>query len=243
MKPIFIYFSLLLTVTVNAQSKLEHNIIAGLNIGAVAPVSLPATIREINTYYPAFSPSLGYECLYHIKGGWSMGAAVKLDYKGMTVKDKVMYMYTKITVESGSSTGSFEGYFTGSNETNVRNAYVTLPLYAVYDFNNHWRLKLGGYAAWLFSSSFTGNVSDGYMRNGSPLGEKVIINKASFDLGNEQHQWDFGVKAGGERLVGKKLAVMGNLMWGLRPLFSPASSSMDFKMYNIFLTLGVTYRI
>jgi hypothetical protein len=246
MKRFLLYTFLLFAFNLSAQDAqraFEHNFFAGLNIGASAPLSLPATIREINAYVPGFNPSLGYECVYYLKGKWRAGAGVKLDYKGMTVKDRVMYMRTKITVESGSSTGGFEGYFTGDNETEVHNAYLSFPVNMIYDFNSRWRMKLGGYAAWLIKSGFSGNVSNGYMRNETPVGEKIIIDHASFDLGKEQNTWDFGVNAACERSIGKNFGVAAGLMWGLRPLFSSANSSMDFKMYNVYGTLGAIYKI
>jgi hypothetical protein len=249
MKQVLLSFFLVISFGLIAQQdkthRFEHNIMGCFHIGASTPVSLPATIREINGYKPGLAPSVGYDCVYHLRKKWSVGSGVRFDYKGMTVKDKVMYMRTRITVESGSSTGTFEGYFTGKNETRVHNAYLTLPLYVGYDINAKWRLKFGGYAAWLANSVFDGNVSDGYMRNETPMGEKIMINYASFNLTSEQNKWDFGLNAGADRVVmGKvnQLAVTGVLFWGLRPVLSQNNSSMDFKMYNIYLMLGVVYR-
>lgn len=227
----------------NSPAKVEHNIIAGFNFGAASPVPLPATIREIKGYSPAFSPAFGYEMVYRYSGKWGIGAAVKLDFKGMTVKDRVMYMRTSIRVEEGSSTGSFSGYFSGMNKTLINNGYLSLPLYATYDFNGKWRGKAGIYVSWLFSGSFKGNVSDGYMRNGSHTGEKITINSATFDLSDQQNAMDYGFNLGAERLLGKRLAAMASFSCGLNPLLKAQNNSMDFKMYNLFLAIGVNYRI
>jgi len=252
MKKILLYFLLVLSIESIAQSDstrrkypapFEHDLFLGFNVGATTPLSLPATIRKIDSWSPAFNPSLGYEFLLHIRRGWRLGIGAKIDYKGMTVKDKVMYMHTKITVENGSSTGVFEGDFSGRNKTVIRNAYMTFPLYVAYNFNYKWRVKLGGYAAYLFRPSFKGKVYDGYMRNGSSLGEKIIVTEASFDLSAEQKKWDSGIMMAGERLIGKHLGIMGNFTWGLQPLFPKNNSSMDFKMYNFYLTLGLCYRL
>ncbi|QJB31415.1 PorT family protein [Chitinophaga oryzae] len=219
---------------------LEHRIIAGFNFGASAPVNLPNTIRKINGYWPEFSPSLGYELGYRITPKWGAAIGVKLDYKGMGTKDEVMYFPTIITTDDG---GTFSGIFTGKNKTTVRNAYVVLPLSATFTPNQKWRFSLGGYAAWLFSSNFYGNVSDGYIRNGGPTGEKVIIDHATFDFGTDVRKFDIGLQGGALRKVGRKLEVMGNLNWGLRPLFPGDFKGLDFPLYNIYLTLGVAYKI
>lgn len=222
---------------------LEHRILAGFNIGGTAPVGLPATIRKIEAYWPEFSPSLGYELTYRITPKWGAAVGVKLDYKGMGTKDEVMYFPTIITVQNGTQKGEFQGNFTGKNKTVVRNAYVTFPLGAVFTPGNKWRFGLGGYAAWLFSSNFYGSVSDGYIRNGGPLGEKVTISEATFDFGTEVRKFDAGLQGSAARLVGRRLSVMAALSWGLRPVFPPDFKGMDFPMYNIYATLGVNYKI
>ncbi|WP_341839928.1 porin family protein [Chitinophaga caseinilytica] len=242
-----IFFITILAFGARAQAQihLEHRIQAGFNIGATAPVGLPNTIRKINSYRPEFCPSLGYELSWRPSATHKWGAAVgvKLDYKGMTTKDEVMYFHTMITMDDGSGKSEFEGAFTGKNKTTVRNAYVSFPISATYTPNDNWRFQLGGYMAWLFSANFYGNVSDGYIRNGGSLGEKVSVSQAEFDFGTDMRRFDVGLQGGAERRVGKKLRVMGNLNWGLRPVFPSDFRGMDFPMYNIYVTLGVAYRI
>ncbi|NSL86512.1 PorT family protein [Chitinophaga sp. Mgbs1] len=228
------------TTTGTFKPVLEHRILAGFNFGATAPTSLPNTIRKINSYAPGFCPSLGYELAYRPTQKWGAAIGVKLDYKGMTVKDEVLYFPTIINTEDG---GTFTGNFSGKNKTTVRNAYVSIPLSATFTPNEQWRFHLGGYAAWLFSSNFYGNVSDGYIRNGGSTGEKVNITTATFDFGKDMRTFDIGLQGGAERKVGKKLSIMGDLSWGLRPVFPSSFKGMDFPMYNIYLTLGVSYKI
>lgn len=242
---IFLFTALAFASQAQAQLHLEHRIQAGFNIGATAPVGLPNTIRKINSFRPEFCPSLGYELSWKPEKAarWGAAVGVKLDYKGMTTKDEVQYFHTLITMEDGSGKSEFEGAFTGKNKTTVRNAYVSFPISATYTPNANWRLHLGGYMAWLFSANFYGNVSDGYIRNGGSLGEKVNVSEATFDFGTEMRGFDAGLQGGAERRVGKKLHVMGTLNWGLRPVFPSDFKGMDFPMYNIYVTLGVAYRI
>ncbi|MBV8251120.1 MAG: PorT family protein [Chitinophaga sp.] len=222
---------------------LEHRIIAGFNFGGTAPVGLPNTIRAIKGYWPEFTPALGYELSLRATRKWGAAVGVKLDFKGMGTKDEVMYFPTVITVKDGSSTGTFEGTFTGKNKTIVRNAYVTFPVSAVFTPNDNWRFSLGGYFSWKFSSNFYGTVSDGYIRNGGPTGEKIIVDEASFDFGRDVRKFDAGLQGGAERRVGKRLSVIGNLSWGLKPVFPNEFKGLDFPLYNIYMMLGVSYKI
>jgi len=222
---------------------LEHRIVAGFNFGATTPMGFPNTIRSIDGYWPEFSPALGYELSLRASQKWGAAIGVKMDFKGMGTKDKVQYFHTIITVQDGSSTGTFEGTFTGRNKTIARNAYLSFPVSAVFTPNDNWRFSLGGYMAWKFSANFHGDVSDGYIRNGGPTGEKVIVDHATFDFGNEVRNFDIGFQGGAERRVGKKLSVLGNLAWGVRPIFPDSFKGLDFPLYNVFLMLGVSYKI
>jgi hypothetical protein len=226
------------------NQKIKQYILAGFNIGAATPLSLPNNVRQINGWWPQLSPSVGYEFVYRLSDHWGIGAALKLEYKGMGIKDSVQYLHTIITVDNGNGqTGSFEGDFTGTNKTIVNNAYLTLPINVVYEPNEKWRYKMGIYVAHLLSGNFSGTVSNGYIRNGNSLGEKVLIDESKFNFDKAERNFDFGLQGGAERVIGGKLSVNANLNFGLEPLFPADFKGVGFKMYNIFLTLGVAYRI
>lgn len=222
-----------------AGTKWKHYVHAGFNFGALAPVSLPNTIRKIESFSPGFSPSAGYEIVYNLNNEWGIGTGVRLEYKGMSTKDSVAYFHTIISMDDAA----FEGDFTGTNTTKVQNGYIAVPLHAVYAPGSKWRYKAGVYFAYLVDASFNGNVSDGYIRKGDSMGEKVAIDKAVFDFANTERKFDWGVQAGAERNVWKHLAVNANLNWGLRPVFPSSFKGIGFNMYNIFLTVGAAWRL
>ncbi|WP_159442357.1 porin family protein [Chitinophaga niabensis] len=242
-KNILIALCMLIAFKANAQKNIHQYVHAGFNIGALAPVSLPNTIRKVESYSPLFSPAIGYEIVYVIKGKWGIGAGLKVEYKGMRVKDSVQYFHTIITQQSSSGKSEFEGDFTGTNQTKAHNLYLTLPINAVFQPSEKWRFKLGFYAAYLLAASFDGTVSNGYIRNGNSFGEKVIIDQANFDFAKEERKFDWGLQGGAERKVGKRLAVAANLQWGLQPVFPSTFKGVGFNMYNIFLGLGVSYKL
>ncbi len=226
----------------SASRRIVHNACLAVNLGATSPVPLPATVRKINSWNPGLNLSVGYEGLYRLRKKWRFGFGLKLDFKGMTVNNQVLYMRTQITVQSGSSSGSFEGYFSGRNETKVKNTYFTMPVYIAYKPAKTWRLKLGAYVGFLFHSQFTGRVYDGYIRNGSPIGEKISVNEAAFDLSRKQKRWDYGILAGTQHSINSSISVIANINWGLSPVLE-AGDGVDFNVYNIFLNLGLAYRL
>jgi hypothetical protein len=218
--------------------KFQHSVFVGYNLGGLAPVSFPENIREINSYSPGFSPSFGYELIYMLKKKWGLGAGVRIDWKAMAVRDSVQYFHTQVSVDDAS----VEGDFSGTNKTKAKNIYLSVPVYAVYRSENNWKFNLGFYFARLIKPSFYGSVSDGYLRKGNSLGEKITIDNATFDFAKEERKTDYGIVAGAAKSVYKNFAVKADLQWGLRPVFPDSFSGISFNMYNIYATLGMSYQ-
>lgn len=222
--------------------RLEHKIVAGFNLGASAPLPIPAEVRSIDAWWPQFTPQLGYGILYKITDTWGIGSGILLNYKGMGVKDKVKYMYTEVVIEENGSE-RLQGYFVGKNKTRVKTAYATIPLLVSYKLNKDWSFRAGGYASYLFSGQFKGTVSDGYLREVTPLGTKIEITEAKFDFNGDLRSFDFGLSIGSERKVNNRFGIYGNLDWGLTPIFPSDFKVMEFDLYNIYLTFGLTYKL
>lgn len=221
---------------------IQYKVTAGINVGGLAPVPLPNNIREIRSYNPTFSPSLGFEAAYQFKKKWSVGISPRFEYKGMKVKDSVMYFHTMIQEGEGSNASTFEGDFTGTNYTESKNLYFGIPVFLQFTPAENWNYRLGGYLAFLLNSKFEGTVSDGYIRNGGSLGEKVEITSASFDFSDKIRKFDYGLYAGVIRNIGKRFSVDLSLQWGLRSAFPSSFTGISFPMYNVYGQIGTGYR-
>ena len=222
--------------------KLTHRLHIGYNFGAVTPLSMPANVRSIDGWNPGFSPSLGYEMCSHISGRWGLSTGIFLDYKSMHIKDSVLYMRTSITQENNGKTASFEGDFSGKNETYVQNLYATIPVTLVYE-SVKWRFAGGVYLAWLLHGQFYGSATDGYIRKGGPTGDKVLIGKADFDFSDKQRRFDWGARIFASRQVKGPLHITAGMQWGCRPLFSPGFSGINFDVYNLYGTVGLGWNL
>lgn len=224
-------------------ANIKHHVTVGYNLGASAPFSLPNTIREIKSYTPLFTPSIGYEATYDLSERWLVGSGLRFDVKGMKVTDSVQYFSTIITVDNGSGEdGTFSGDFSGTNQTMVKNSYLTLPIFAGYRVGT-WDFRLGLYAARLLAGRFEGNVSNGYIRKGGPLGEKVLIDKATFDFGDQIRQWDWGGHAAVGRSFGKHWHANLTTQIGGTPLFPNSFDGVGYNLHNIYVTIGGAYRL
>ena len=230
------------TFAQNTSDKFQFKVTAGLNIGGLSPIPLPDNIREIKSYDPGFNPSVGLEGLYQFRNKWSIGISPRIEYKGMKVKDRVMYFHTLIQMGEGSEAASFEGDFSGINYTESKNVYLGVPIFVQFTPGEKWHYRLGGYFAFLLDSRFKGTVSDGYIRNGGSLGEKVEVTSASFDFSNKIRKADYGIYAGISRDVSTRFSVDLSLQWGLRSAFPSSFTGISFPMYNIYGQIGTGYR-
>ncbi|WP_208292331.1 porin family protein [Sphingobacterium paludis] len=222
---------------------IQHRITVGYNLGASAPFSLPNTIREIKSYSPVFAPSIGYEATYDISEKWLVGAALRFDVKGMEVTDSVQYFHTIITVDNASGDqGTFEGDFSGTNATTVKNSYLTLPVYGGYRLGS-WDFKIGLYVARLLNGRFEGSVSDGYIRKGDSLGEKVLIDRATFDFAEQIRKWDWGGHLAFARNFGVHWQATLTAQVGAQPIFPSSFKGVGYDLHNMYVTLGAAYRL
>ncbi|MFV0468390.1 MAG: porin family protein, partial [Dysgonomonas sp.] len=211
------------SVSAQTEKQLEHRFVAGFNLGATAPLSMPSEVRSINGYHALLTPQIGYELRYKVKGtDWKIGSGAYFEVKGMVVRDRVKYMYTSVVLDEDNAT-RFSGYFVGKNKTKVQISYLTLPVYVIREINDKWSVRAGGYLSYAHSKKFSGTVSDGYIlpenEETGELGKKEEISSASFDFGSDIKNWDFGASAGAEMKINRKLSAFGSLNWSFTPIF------------------------
>lgn len=229
-----------------AQQKLkkwEYNVFAGYNLGGTTPIPLPAEIRKVKSWSPGFTPTLAFQATRWINTEWGLTSGIAIDIKGMIIRADVKYMYTYLQVGEGDQTGPFEGSFSGQNKTSVKNGYLTVPLLASYRPFERWTFHAGGYIAFLQDKKFEGDASDGYIRVGGPTGDYINIEQATFDFSGEERNVDAGLIAAADWRFNQRMAVKGQLSWGLVPIFPSDFHGIPYKMYNVYFMLGVAYRL
>ncbi len=216
---------------------------AGYNMGGTSPLPLPPEIRKIKSWSPGFGGTLAIHATRWINPQWGITSGLAIDLKAMTIKADVKYMMTNLVVGEGDNTGYFSGMFTGQNTTKVRNGYLVLPLMAAWRPKENWTFRLGGYVASQQDPKFEGTASDGFIRNGGPAGDRINIEKATFDFSDNVRKTDVGLMASADWFFTNKMAVTGQLSWGLIPIFPSDFNGIPYKMYNIYFSTGIAYRL
>lgn len=221
----------------------EKKVFAAYNVGGTSPIPLPAEIRKINSWRPGFGGTLAFHLTRWITPQWGLTTGLAVDLKGMKIDADVKYMQTRLVVGEGDQSGQFTGSFNGNNKTDMRNDYLVLPVLAAWKPAERWRVRLGGYVAFQNAAKFEGVASDGYIRNGGPTGERINVESATYDFSDEVRSFDAGVMASGDWFFTEKMAATAQLSWGLVPIFPSDFEGLSYKMYNIYFSLGIAYKL
>ncbi len=221
----------------SAAAGVEYRVKAGIAIGGTTPLPPPPEIQSIKGFNPLLNISLEAEILKSFSKQWGMSFGIKLDTKGMKTDAEVKnYSMSMISAD-----GAVSGVWYGSVETTVSNSYLTIPLLAVWKPTERWNFKLGPYFSYLYNGHFSGSAYDGYLREGSPIGEKIEIDRAMYDFSKDLRKTNWGVQLGTEWRAFPHLLVGLDLTWGLNSIFKKDFEVITFDMYPVFLSLTFGY--
>jgi len=137
------------------------------------------------------------------------------------------------------------GYWTGYVKTNYNTTLLTIPVMANYRFNDRWKVRAGLYSSIKLDGQFTGNVSEGYLREGTPMGEKLTFadgNTASYDFSSNLRHFQWGGQLGATWRAFNHFTVNADLTWAFNNIFESDFKTISFGLYPIYLNLGFGYR-
>lgn len=213
----------------------------GFTIGGITPVPLPAEVREMMTFSPngAFMQEIyGYK-LFKEKFGFYFGE--RLAIEGMNVEARVKNYH--MSIEQGGD--YISGYFTGVDKTEAKFISVKIPLEFMARINSRLDLRVGPYIQINLHREFKGEVYDGYLRENTPTGQKIVFSdgsKATYDFSEDVKKAGFGAEVAADFQIKNGFGIFANLDYGFRSVFPDDFETISFKMYPIFFSLGVSYR-
>lgn len=241
----------------NIFSDLTYDIRVGYNIGGTSPMGMPATIRSLDAYRLTPSFALGLGVYKPLNDRWGLTTGLRLENKGMNMDATVKNYHMKIT-QGGS--GELEGVFTGKNHTEVEQWMLTLPLQATWWASKKVCIKAGPYFSYVNKPSFTGYAYNGYLRvnpnkpgdpgyqPNDPTGDKMLLGEAEgergdYDFSDDLRSWQWGMAVGADWHFSKRWGVYADLTWGFTGIFNKDFTVLDQKLYPIYGTIGVSYRL
>ena len=222
----------------------EYSVRAGYEIGGTSPLPLPAEIRKIEGFKPGFHFYIegNINKSFGIKKRWGLLLGLRLDQKGMKTKAQVKNYFMRM---EGDKDEEIEGPFTGHVDTEVNNAYLSIPVLATFKASDRWKLRLGPYYSHLIGDKsedrFFGKAYNGYIREKTPTGGYIEVSSADYDFSEELRRWNIGVQFGAEWKVLKHLAIALDLQWGLTDIFNNDFEVITFGMYPVYGNIGIAY--
>lgn len=220
----------------------EYRVSAGFNIGASAPMGIPAEIRKIDSYNPTLNLSVGVEGLRMLAPKWGVGLGVALETKGMKTGIEAKNYHLTMNIVQGDATGVKTGYYTGKIKNTTKVSYLTVPVFAVFRPSDNWDFTGGVYFSYAIDRSFLGAVWSGKMRE-DPLHPAIGIDKAEYDYSSDIRKFDTGVTVGAARRIYRNLGIRANLQWGVLSTLKASTRKIDMDTYNIYLNLALTFAL
>lgn len=221
---------------------MEYEVNAGTNIGGASPLPLPAEIRKINSYNPELNLQIGATARKWLSSDrkWGIGVGIRVETKGMKTKATVKNYGMEI-IDNGQT---LKGRWTGRVETKYHSQQMVIPITAIYRLNDRITFNAGPYLSFAFENDFDGYVSDGYLRQDDPTGEKVSFtgdSRATYDFGENLRKFQWGGQVGMSWHAYKHLLINANLHWGFNGIFESSFKTISFSMYPIYLNVGFGY--
>lgn len=232
----------LLLLTGNAAAETSLDIRAGIDLGGTTPLPLPAEIRVINGYSPLLRPAVEAGATSFISDRWGLRAALRFEIKGMTTSATVKSYSMVITGDDGNS---LSGYWTGDVDTQVSNTLLTVPVNAAFKASEKFSIYLGPYVSFLLKGRFGGDVYNGYLREGSPVGEKISFCDGasnSYEFSDDYKRVQLGVSLAADYNINRHILLTAGLNWGLSNVFKSSFKTISFNMYPIYGNIAVGYR-
>lgn len=216
----------------------EYRVKAGLLVGGMSPIPVPLEIQKIESFNPLLSIMLEAEIQKSFDKNWALSFGLRFENKGM----KTMAKVKNYEMELMQDNSSVAGVWTGNVKTTVKNSYLTLPVLVVFKPTQRWGIKLGPYISYLLDGTFWGYASDGYLREGNPIGEKIEISNAPYDFADKLVHWSYGMQLSAEFQAFPHLFAGLDFTWGINSIFPKDFDTMSFAMHPIYLGLNFGYK-
>lgn len=228
----------------NSLSRWSLSPQVGYTLGGLTPVPLPAEIRKINQFEPSRGLNLGLDLAYRLDKYWSLQLGLRYFDRGMNTEAEVKAYH--ITVKQNDD--YLRGYFTGHNHTQATQQGFSLGLQGVWHAGNRWSFSTGPVIEYYTRRSFTGSVTDGYLRVNTPIGDKILFGPSSddsptYDYSSDMARWGLGWQARANYRFAKRWSAFAEGRYVFTNSFVSTFETISMRLHPSFLTLGLAYQI
>lgn len=231
-----------LAQSVTADNSPEFELRAGVNLGGAVPIPMPAEIRSIEGYKPGLNGIAEAVVTKWMSptSHWGIMTGLRFEVKGMKAIATVKNYATSIE----NSGAVLNGRYTGKVFTDFSSTYLAFPVQMAFRFGNKGKINAGCYFSWRIDGDFSGHVTDGYFRQGSPLGDKIVFGadqQASYDFKDQISPIEAGAQIGGSWRAYKHFLVFADLKYSFSNIFKSGGYMEYINMHPLYFSLGFGY--
>lgn len=217
----------------------------GWSIGGAMPLSMPASIRALNSYTLQPNLQVGFDYGWHVKSWLAIEGAVSLENKSMEIDARVKGY--DMTIQQANSE-PVTGVFTGNVVSESSMWQISLAPRAAFWPCKNVKLYVGPYIGIALSKGFKGYAYNGYIRQNDPTGARTDLGnteqtRGAYDFGSDLRNFNVGANFGVNWYVYRSLGVYADVTWGSTGIFQSSFNTIKQTMYPIYGTIGVTYRL
>lgn len=245
LKRTLLFILTIAAININASvlDSIRFDVRLGYALGGTVPTHIGNEIRGINRYTPGFNFTVAAEASYPLGEHWAVHSGLRFELGGMDVDSRVK----NYDIEVVRGEESLKGIFMGNVRIKSAQRRISLPVQAVYRFNDKWSVRGGVFMGWLMNRRFWGWAYDGYLREGTPVGAKIEMgsepgDRGDFDFDANMRHMQWGLDVGGDWQLHRRWGVFAELTYGLSGLFKSDFHSVQ-PLRPLYGTLGVIYRI
>lgn len=214
---------------------------AGLSMGGTAPIPMPVEIRGVDKYNPKLNVHVEGQATKWLDPHWGVVMGLRMEQKGMVTTARVKNYRTELLLGEGTVV---KGHWTGDVESNYASSSVVIPISVAYRVNSHGKLIAGLYGGYRFDGSFTGHVTDGHFRMGSPIGDRVDFpagERATYDFTDQLSRFEAGMQVGGSWRAYRHFLVYAELRASFTPIFPDSFTALTTRLYPMYISTGFSY--
>lgn len=221
----------------------NYEVKGGINIGGAAPLSMPVEIRSLDSYNPRLNGMIEGDVTrwFGVCQHWGVTAGLRLESKRMRTGATVKNYQTEV-VDDGSKVS---GYWTGYVNTKYSTVLLTVPVTADFRLNSRWTFRGGAYLSYVLGRDFSGYVTDGYLRQGTPVGQKIQFvdgKQGTYDFSDNLRRFQPGLQVGASWMANQHFCINADFDFGICDIFESSFKTVTFDMYPLYLNIGCGYK-
>lgn len=211
----------------------------GIDMGGAIPVPL-SYIPDGAKGTPKLTPNIGIGGQYLLSEKWSLGLDINYHILSFTANADV------ISQAYWSDDRSYVLYFSGETHTDVELRFVEFPLTALYKIGESWSLTFGGYYSRILEGKFETQGMNGISTPDKSISDNPNLPgpmNADYNFNEDLDKYDAGILIGYEYKISPKFLFWGRMHFGMKSIFAPEFQNLDYDMYQLRLSTGVSYAL